>query len=150
MAESRTAKYIVSQLKPDLFDKEFNERYSRWAKRLLWLDNSVVEGAFQMNCSWYMKPSDQSTPQGNGHTHDCDEILGFFGSNPDDPYDLGGEVEFWLEDEKHIITKSSMVFIPKGMKHCPLIIRRVDRPIFHFSTVTDGTYAQKKVVSENQ
>jgi hypothetical protein len=26
------------------------------------------------------------------------------------------------------------------MKHCPLILRRVDRPIFHFSTVTSGQY----------
>ncbi len=147
--ESRTAKYIVSQLKPGLFDSDFNERYAKWAKRVLWLDNGVVEGAFQMNCSWYMKPSDQSMLQGSGHTHACDEILGFFGSNPDDPHDLGGEIEFWLEDEKHIITKSSLVFIPKGMKHCPLIIRRVDRPIFHFSTVTDGSYAYTKAVPQN-
>lgn len=149
MMESRTAKYIVSQLKPDLFDNDFNERYAKWAKRVLWLDNTVVDGAFQMNCSWYMKPSDQSSAAGKGHTHDCDEILGFFGSNPDNPNDLGGEIEFWLEDEKHIITKSSLVFIPKGMKHCPLIIRRVDRPIFHFSTVTDGTYVSKKTTPQN-
>ena len=26
----------------------------------------------------------------------------FFGTNPDDFYDLGGEVELWLGDEKHI------------------------------------------------
>jgi hypothetical protein len=27
------------------------------------------------------------------------------------------------------------------MKHCPLIIRRVDRPIFHFTTGPGGKYA---------
>jgi hypothetical protein len=57
-----------------------------------------------------------------------------------DPHDRGGEIELWLEDEQHIITRSSLVFIPKGLRHCPLRIRRVDRPIFHFSTVTDGQY----------
>ena len=31
-----------------------------------------------------------------------------------------------------------MVFIPAGLKHCPLILKRVDKPIFHFSVVTSG------------
>ena len=74
------------------------------------------------------------------HTHDSDEIIGFFGNSSEDPYDLGGEIEIWLEDEKHIITKSALVFVPAGMKHCPLILRRVDRPIFHFTTVPGGRY----------
>ncbi len=140
MAESRYGKYIVSELKTDRFDAEYNARYAQWATRILWMDNKIVEGAFQMNCSWYLRPPASPMPEGSGHTHDCDEILGFFGSNPDDPHDLGGEIELWLEDEQHIITRSSLVFIPKGMKHCPLRIRRVDRPIFHFSTVTGGQY----------
>lgn len=93
-----------------------------------------------MNCSWYLRPPATPMPEGGAHTHDCDEIIGFFGSNPEDPYTLGGEIEFWLEDEKHILTKSCLIFVPKGMKHCPLIVRRVDRPIFHFSTVTSGQY----------
>jgi hypothetical protein len=33
-----------------------------------------------------------------------------------------------------------MLFIPAGMKHCPLIIKRADRPIFHFTVVTGGQY----------
>jgi len=47
---------------------------------------------------------------------------------------MGAEVELWLEDEKHIITRSSLVFIPAGMKHCPLTFLRVDKPVFHFTT----------------
>jgi mannose-6-phosphate isomerase-like protein (cupin superfamily) len=67
------------------------------------------------------------------HKHDYDEVLCFFGTNPEDFYDLGGEAEFWIEDEKHIITRSSIVFIPAGVQHCPLSFLRVDRPIFHFT-----------------
>src|SRR5512145_1539862 len=109
MAESRYGKYIVSELKNDLFDAEYNARYAQWATRILWMDNRVVDNAFQMNCSWYLKPSGEAMSQGAGHSHNCDEILGFFGNNPDNPHDLGGEIEFWLEDEKHIITRSSLV-----------------------------------------
>lgn len=144
MGESKYGKYIVTELKTPAFDPDYIRRYSQWATRILWIDDHVVDGAFQMNCSWYLRPPVEPMPEGGAHTHDCDEIIGFFGSNPEDPYHLGGEIEFWLEDEKHILTKSCLIFVPKGMKHCPLIIRRVDRPIFHFSTVTTGQYLQIK------
>jgi len=141
MSESKYGKYIVTDLK-NHFSQEFNEQYAKWATRILWLDNKVVEGAFQMSVSWYLHPQTQQSLK--AHTHEHDEILGFFGNNHEDPYDLGGEVEFWLEDEQHIITRSCLIFIPRGMKHCPLIVRRVDRPIFHFGTVTSGQYALKE------
>jgi quercetin dioxygenase-like cupin family protein len=141
MSASKYGKYIVTELKTD-FSEEFNAEYAKWATRVLWMDNKVVEGAFQMNISWYLRPQTGQQPL-QAHTHDPDEIIGFFGNNSENPYDLGGEIEFWLEDEKHIITRSSLIFVPGGMKHCPLILRRVDRPIFHFSTVTSGQYVLK-------
>jgi hypothetical protein len=137
MAESGYGKYIITELKTPEFGKEWNETYAKFAKRILWMDENVVDGAFQMNCSWYLKPADHAPV---GHTHDADEIIGFFGSDPDDPYDLDAEIEFWIEDEQFILTRTCMIFIPGGMKHCPLIIRKVNRPVFHFSTVTAGTY----------
>ena len=85
------------------------------------------------------------TIEAKPHVHDCPEIIGFFGGNPESPYDLGAEVEFWLEDEMHLITTSAMIFVPAGLKHCPLILRRVDRPIFHFSVLTGGHYISTKV-----
>ena len=35
----------------------------------------------------------------NSHAHEFDEVVTFIGNNVEDPYDLGGEIEFWLEDE---------------------------------------------------
>ena len=141
MTDTKYGKYIVTDLKSP-YSQEENEAYAQWATRVLWLDNKVVTGAFQMNVSWYLKPQTGQQPL-EAHTHEPDEIIGFFGNNHEDPYDLGGEVEFWLEDEQHIITRSCLIFVPGGMKHCPLILRRVDRPIFHFSTVTGGSYVKK-------
>ena len=141
MAESKYGKYVVTELKTPDFPPEFVARYTKFARRILWMDENVVEGAFQMNCSWYLKPS---THGAESHKHDVDEILGFFGSDPANPHDLGGEIELWLEDEKQTITSTAMVFIPAGMKHCPLLVKRVDRPIFHFSTVTGGSYIQQQ------
>ncbi len=140
MAATGHSKYIVTELKAP-FTAEYAARYSKFAKRILWMDDNVVEGAFQMNCSWYLHPT-ENTPE--AHTHDCDEIIGFFGSDPDDPYALHGEVEFWIEDEKFLLDRTCMIFIPAGMRHCPLVLRRVDMPIFHFSTVTGKIYETKE------
>jgi hypothetical protein len=140
MAASKHAKYIITELDKRHTDPEAVARYAKTGKRILWLDDAVLPGAFQMNCSWYL----HANPNGPGaHYHDVPEIIGFFSSDPDNPYDLGAEIEFWMEDEKFMLTKSCMIFVPKNMIHCPLILRRVDRPIFHFTTVTAGKYEVK-------
>jgi quercetin dioxygenase-like cupin family protein len=142
MTELKYAKYIVSDLKIPEEKQAIAEDYAKYATRILWLDENVVPGAFHMNTAWYLKAA--ATLESTPHTHDSDEIIGFFGNNPADPYDLGGEIEIWLDDEKHILSRTCMLFVPAGLRHCPLIIRRVDRPIFHFTTVPGGQYIKQE------
>ncbi len=141
MENSKYGKYIVTDLKMSRnTTPEYEAMYARWAKRILWMDDDAVPGAFQMNCSWYLRPPDIKTKEMVPHVHDYGEIIGFFGGNPESPYDLGAEIEFWLEDEMHVLTTSAMIFVPKGMKHCPLIFRKIDRPVFHFTVLTSSYY----------
>jgi len=128
----------VTELKTPDSKKQIAEEYAKYAKRILWMDENVVEGAFHMNTAWYLKAT--QTLESKSHVHDTDEIIGFFGNNPEDPYDLGGELEIWLEDDKHVIDRTAMIFVPAGMVHCPLVLRRVDRPIFHFTIVSGRRY----------
>ena len=104
---------------------------------LLWMDESVVKGAFYLECNWFHKPT-QFSPK--THTHEFDEVLAFIGMDPENPNDLCGEVELWLEDEKLTLTESCIVYIPRGTAHCPMHIRRADKPIFHFSGGMAGNY----------
>lgn len=138
MEESKYGKYIVTDLVVPEEKKRIETAYSRYARRILWMDENVVEGAFHMNTAWYLRAAE--TLEDRPHVHDADEIIGFFGNDPDHPHDLGAEIEIWLEDEKHVITRSALLFVPAGMKHCPLILRRIDRPVFHFTTVPGGRY----------
>jgi hypothetical protein len=142
MSASKYGKYVVTDLKMPEERKRIDTEYSRYARRILWMDSDVVPGAFQMNTSWFHTAA--AALENEPHTHTHDEIIGFFGNDAKNPWDLGAEVEIWLEDEAQIITKSAMIFVPAGMKHCPLIIRRVDRPIFHFSVIPSGKYVLKK------
>jgi hypothetical protein len=138
MADSKYGEYVVTDLIVPEEKKKIAADYAKYAKRILWMDENVVPGAFHMNTAWYIKAA--STLEDKPHVHDTDEIIGFFGNDSDNPYDLHGELEMWIEDEKHIITKSALLFIPAGMKHCPLILKRVDQPIFHFTTVPGKRY----------
>jgi hypothetical protein len=125
---AKYSKYFLTDAKePSKGAKEIAE-YARWATRMTWLSDDVIKGALHFACSWYYKAPDEPLA---AHTHDFDEILGFYGSDPQNPRDLGGEVEFWIEDEKHLLTESFLVYIPAGTKHCPLKINRIERPMFH-------------------
>ncbi len=65
------------------------------------------------------------------HAHDFDMYLYFMSFDPDSMGDLGADIEIGLgpEQEIHKITTPTSVYIPKGMVHCPLEFKRVDKPI---------------------
>jgi len=145
MADTKYGKYIVTEVKQNIFEAPWSPPpippvEKGRGGRIMFLDSEVVPGAFYLECVWVM-PRPEGTPRltdkpsgTQPHTHDYDEVIAFFGTNPDDFHDLGAEVELWLGDEKHILTKSCVVFVPKGLQHCPLNFLRVDRPVFHFTT----------------
>lgn len=113
------------------------------AFRVVYLDREVVpETDFYLEGLWFWprKVSPDEKPGVPEHSHPFDEVVAFFGSNPDDLHDLGGEVELWIDGEKNLINKSFMAFIPAGVKHCPLQIRRTDRPMFHFTAGPGSMY----------
>ena len=122
---------------------DFKKIYDGFAERICWIDGEVVPGAFQMNTAWYSSVPERD-PIFEEHVHDdCSELVGFLGSNPDDPHDLGGEIEFTIDGEAHLLTKSSIIFLPPGVAHNPMRILKVDRPILHFSVVNKTSYDGK-------
>ena len=142
MTGKKFEKYIVTTLQAPDFGAEVTGNYNKFARRILWIDDSLVDDSFQMNCSWYLKPMPprDENSKGGEHIHETDEIIGFFSSDPDAPYDLNGEIEFRIEDEEYIITNSCIIFIPKGIKHGMPFLRQVQKPIFHFTTVISGQW----------
>ncbi|MFC1946557.1 hypothetical protein ACFLXY_01405 [Chloroflexota bacterium] len=77
------------------------------------------------------------------HNHEYSELLVYLGTNPDDPEELGGEIELWLgkgeELEKVTLNTSSSIFIPPGLAHLPLFYKNVYRPIMHVLVMFDST-----------
>jgi len=78
------------------------------------------------------------------HSHDFDMYLHFVSYDPDNMNDLPAEIEIGLgeEGERYLITSPCSVYIPKGMVHCPLVFKRVDKPIFMVHTTIAPKYVK--------
>jgi quercetin dioxygenase-like cupin family protein len=139
-AERKYAKYIFYDLKPIsqemaavMKEAQKKSQSTVEATRIVDLDTTRAKGAPYMDFVWLWKGSAKGYTE-QEHTHDFDEAIGFVGSKGEkNPRELGGEMEVWLGGEKYLITKSCLIFIPKGMKHCPIRFNRIDSPILFFS-----------------
>jgi len=91
---------------------------------------SDLPGA-KINMGWQMfvKPYKLEL---ESHHHDTDEYLIFLGATlPDLVGSFDGEIELFLgkEYEKHTITEATLLYIPAGLEHNPLDIKRLDKPM---------------------
>jgi hypothetical protein len=145
MDETKYGKYIITELKPRI-------NLAPWTKMInpeelttvLYLDNEVIEGAFYTETAWFW-PRSQSDlakdePDVEPHKHDHDEVLACFGTDTKNINDLGGDMDVYLNGEKHTISKSCLIFIPRGLMHGPIRFTRIDRPVFHFAIHTGKMY----------
>jgi len=131
MAETKYGKYFLS-VTPEhpLYPrgKENNIYFNSWMNTML-VNNGVdgaLKDAFYLDCILIW---DTKWPESTPHYHDFDEYLIFLGTNPKEPQNLFGEVELWMGDEKHIITKNTAVFVPGGFSHTPLRFNKISYPI---------------------
>jgi hypothetical protein len=64
------------------------------------------------------------------HLHAYNECLIFFGNNSSDLSYLGAEItiELGQEHEKHTFAVPTVVSIPKGLAHGPVVCNKVDKP----------------------
>jgi len=101
---------------------------------------SQIPGA-GMNMGWQMFTEPYKL-EVDSHRHDVDEYLIFLGATlPDLIGSFDGEIELFLgeEYERHIITKATVLYIPRGMEHCPLDIKRLTKPMM-FSALMLAPY----------
>ncbi|MFC1946357.1 hypothetical protein ACFLXY_00400 [Chloroflexota bacterium] len=65
------------------------------------------------------------------HSHNHHELLCFVGGNPENVNELGAEVSVYLgeELEEHIFDTATIVSIPPNMKHCPVSVKNVSKPL---------------------
>jgi hypothetical protein len=82
------------------------------------------------------------------HKHDFEQVLCFINADPTNMREFDAEIEFSLgeEREKYTITKTTMVHIPAGVYHCPVVFKRIGKPIIFLEIMLTPKY--DKAVSE--
>ena len=142
MAEFTHGKYILTHLKENIVVPKWGGNLDpKNTTRVFYLDSKVIEGANYVEVVWFLPTDKKDNASPDPHAHDYDEIVGFFGSDPQNPHDLGAEIEFYIDNERNLMNKSFLAFIPAGIKHCPLNILKITRPVFHFATHGGKSYA---------
>ncbi len=105
--------------------------------------DDVPESQIYMTHVW-IHPNPERQLWVHEHLHDYDEVLSWKGNDPDNPEDLGAEIFLEIDGEEYTITTSGSVYLPAGVKHCPLGFNRVDRPFTFSALVLDGHYSGRK------
>jgi hypothetical protein len=108
--------------------------------RLLWVDGKKLRGAPYLEAVWFLTSNDTGPEE---HTHDFDEFLGFVGTDVERPGELGAEIRFFIGGEAVTVTKSCLVYVPRGVTHSPILVPSLERPIIHFSGGNGGDYLRK-------
>jgi hypothetical protein len=122
---SKYRKCFLSELTPE--EKEIGFGASNMF--VTFADNDIIEGCNYFSAMWMGEMSTKTLGHGP-HSHPVPEVLVALGSDPDNPKDLGAEFEMYMgtEMEKHIINKSTMIYVPENTVHCPFTITKVTRP----------------------
>ena len=105
--------------------------------RIIYMDDRVVPGSFYVEAVWVTGSVPTVHPV---HRHDHDEILGFVGSNMEDPTDLGAEIDLVIDGVKRTITKTCFVHVPAGVEHGGLCFRKIDRPVFQIAMLRQDMF----------
>gem|GEM_PF-2383065 len=65
------------------------------------------------------------------HAHNFHEMLSFLSGDPENIRELGADVSVCLGDEleKHTFNTPTIVSIPPGLKHCPMLVNNITKPV---------------------
>jgi hypothetical protein len=124
MVETNYEKYLVR--KP--IYEAFGGVKNRQSPTMTIMSNKQVPEA-----NYYLEPGwiygiPEPNPSLHEHVHEYDEIVMHWGSNPETPQVLGGEVEFYVGGQPITFNTNTFFYIPKGTPHGPVTWKKFDFP----------------------
>ena len=140
------AKYYKNLVQKPRYEvrTEYDDIKGRQYPTMTYMSNELVPGSnvyIEMGWVWAMP---DPNPHIFEHSHDkSDEFVLHIGSDPKNPEDLGGEIEFVVGGEPLKINKTSALYVPKGVIHGPLTWKSLTRPHLQMTIIMGaGTLAE--------
>jgi hypothetical protein len=140
MADSKYQKYVVQKPAYEVVPKF--EVKNRIPAMTLMSGNLVPGTKMYIETGWVLGMPDPN-PHIGEHTHDYDEIILHLGTDPAHPEDLCGEIEIGMDGQPFTISSTSAIYVPKGVKHGPLIWKKFEKPHLEMTIMLGaGTLAE--------
>jgi hypothetical protein len=114
------------------------------ATHVLTADETKQKGFFFVDGIWLWSGASKE-PVGVPHKHDFDHVLCFAGGHIDDPQDFGAEITVWLDGNKEVIKRNSIIFVPAGVVHGPILFNKIPRPVYFLTVAITGKYSRTVV-----
>ena len=125
MAKMKYSKYFLHELP----EAQRKKGFGRMPSMVTFTDNDIFEGSKYFSVMWM---GEEATKMGGHgpHIHQDPELLVALGTDPKNHQDLGADMEMCMgpEMESHIITVSTMIWVPAKFIHAPFRILKVRRP----------------------
>jgi len=124
MAESKYERYVVR--KP-LYEAVPEVKNRQSPAMTFMSSRQVPEANYYIQLGWIYGIPDPN-PHIHEHVHDFDEIIHYWGGDPDIPQVLGGEIEFYIGGQPITFNTTTSMFIPKGTPHGPITWKKFQFP----------------------
>ena len=126
MGEQKYSQYFLNELPEEV---RFKKRFSQMPSMVAFTDTDIIAGSKYFSV---MIMGEEATKHGGHgpHVHNDPELLVALGTDMDNPRDLGAKMEMCMgpEMESHIVTESTMIWVPGNFIHAPFRILEVTRP----------------------
>jgi hypothetical protein len=150
MAKMKYSKYFLNELPEDVRKKGFG----RMPSMVAFTDADILQDSKYFSV---MIMGEEATKIGGHgpHIHNDPELLVALGTDMSNPKDLGADMEMCMgpEMESHIVTESTMIWIPAKFIHAPFRILKVRRPFLFIQCQYAPKLTEtslKKLVSKEQ
>jgi hypothetical protein len=125
MPEFKYSKYILNELP----DEQRFRGFGKMPPMVAFTDNDIIQGSKYFSVM-VMGQEAVKHPGHGPHIHQDPELIVALGTDMDKPRDLCAKMEMCMgpEMESHIITQSTMIWIPAKFVHAPFRVLEVTRP----------------------
>jgi hypothetical protein len=91
-----------------------------------WGPKDIPESNLAIGFAYITKPE---LLGGDSHKHPFDQWIFLIGGDSRNFLDFDADVEMTLDGEVKKVNYPCYFFIPRGMYHCPLVVKRVGKPL---------------------
>jgi hypothetical protein len=102
---------------------------------MTYLNNELVPGCnLYIELGW-VTGMPEPNPHISTHTLDYDEIIVHIGGDPDNPRDLGAEVEYYVGGQPLVFDTTTLLYVPAGVSRGPAVWRDFSNPHIAMSII---------------